>query len=140
MDFKLSISRRRLVSLAAGLAATRVANLAGSQAAYAADAYPSRPVKWVVPYTAGGATDVISRLVCQYLSESLGQPFVVVNEPGAGANVGTEFVIKSPPDGYTLLLISTANLINVSFDKSVPFDFGSQIAPVAASRRSPWSW
>ena len=81
MDLKFSISRRRFVSLAAGLAAMRIADLAGSRAAHAADAYPSRPVKWVVPYTAGGATDVISRLVCQYLSESLGQPFVVVNEP-----------------------------------------------------------
>lgn len=137
MDVELNISRRRLVALTAGLAATRLPDLAISRAAHAADAYPSRPVKWVVPYTAGGATDVISRLVCQYLSESLGQPFVVVNEPGAGANVGTEFVIKAPPDGYTLLLISTANLINVSFDKSVPFDFRSQIAPVAGVAQIP---
>jgi tripartite-type tricarboxylate transporter receptor subunit TctC len=103
----------------------------------AASPYPTRPVKWVVPYTAGGATDVISRLVCERLSQTLKQPFLVVNEPGAGANVGTETVINSAPDGYTLLLISTANAINASFDKTLPFDFAKGIVPVAGLARIP---
>ena len=103
----------------------------------AAVPYPTRPVKWIVPYTAGGATDVISRLVCERLSQTLKQPFLVVNEPGAGANVGTDMVINSAPDGYTLLLISTANAINASFDKTLPFDFAKGIVPVAGLARIP---
>jgi tripartite-type tricarboxylate transporter receptor subunit TctC len=99
--------------------------------------YPTRPVKWIVPYTAGGATDVISRLICQRLSERLGQSFLVVNEPGAGSTVGTELVINSAPDGYTLLLTSTANAINASFDKSLAFDFAKAIVPVAGLARIP---
>jgi tripartite-type tricarboxylate transporter receptor subunit TctC len=99
--------------------------------------YPTRPAKWIVPYSPGGATDVISRLICQRLSQKLGQPFVVVNEPGAGSNIGTQEVINSSPDGYTLLLISTANAINASFDKSLPFDFSQAIVPVAGLARIP---
>ena len=68
--------------------------------------YPARAVKWVVPYAPGGATDVLSRLLCQYLSDKLGQSFVVENKPGAGTNIGTQAVIASPADGYTLLLTS----------------------------------
>ncbi len=100
-------------------------------------AYPARPVKWVVPYAAGGATDVISRLICQRLTERLNQSFVVVNQAGAGSNIGTEAVINSPADGYTLLLISTANAINASFDKTLPFDFAKGIVPVAGVARIP---
>src|ERR1700684_1987767 len=99
--------------------------------------YPSRPVRWVVPYTAGGATDVLSRLICQRLSERLGQPFVVENKPGAGSNIGTLAVINSPADGYTLLLTSTANAINASFDPSLPYDFAKDIVPVAGIARIP---
>ncbi len=99
--------------------------------------YPSRPVRWVVPYTAGGATDVISRLICQRLSERLGQPFIVENKPGAGSNIGTQAVINAPPDGYTLLLTSTANAINASFDPTLPFDFAKGIMPVAGLARIP---
>jgi tripartite-type tricarboxylate transporter receptor subunit TctC len=102
-----------------------------------ADTYPSRPVRWVVPYAAGGATDVLSRLICQRLSERLGQPFIVENKPGAGSNIGTQAVINSPPDGYTLLLTSTANAINASFDPSLPFDFAKGIMPVAGVARIP---
>jgi tripartite-type tricarboxylate transporter receptor subunit TctC len=94
-------------------------------------------VRWVVPYTAGGATDVLSRLICQHLSERLGQPFVVENKPGAGSNIGTQSVINSAPDGYTLLLISTANAINASFDPSLPYDFAKSIVPVAGVARIP---
>ena len=102
-----------------------------------ADSYPSHAVRWIVPYTAGGATDVLSRLICQRLSERLGQPFIVENKPGAGSNIGTQTVINSPPDGYTLLLTSTANAINASFDPSLPYDFATGIAPVAGVARSP---
>jgi tripartite-type tricarboxylate transporter receptor subunit TctC len=102
-----------------------------------ADTYPSHPVRWVVPYAAGGATDVLSRLICQHLSERLGQAFVVENKPGAGSNIGTQSVINSPPDGYTLLLTSTANAINASFDPSLPYDFAKGIVPVAGVARIP---
>jgi tripartite-type tricarboxylate transporter receptor subunit TctC len=102
-----------------------------------AETYPSHPVRWIVPYTAGGATDVLSRLICQRLSERLGQPFIVENKPGAGSNIGTQAVINSPPDGYTLLLTSTANAINASFDPSLPYDFATGITPVAGVARIP---
>jgi tripartite-type tricarboxylate transporter receptor subunit TctC len=102
-----------------------------------AGAYPDHPVRWVVPYTAGGATDVLSRLICQFLSDKLGQTFVVENKPGAGSNIGTQAVINSPPDGYTLLLTSTANAINASFDPSLPYDFAKDIMPVAGVARIP---
>ena len=105
--------------------------------ARADSAYPNHPVRWVVPYAAGGATDVLSRFICQRLSERLGQPFIVENKPGAGSNIGTQAVIASPPDGYTLLLTSTANAINASFDPALPFDFAKGITPVAGVARIP---
>jgi tripartite-type tricarboxylate transporter receptor subunit TctC len=105
--------------------------------ALADSAYPVQPVRWIVPYAAGGATDVLSRLICQHLSDRLGQPFIVENKPGAGSNIGTQAVINSPPDGYTLLLTSTANAINASFDPSLPFDFAKGIMPVAGVARIP---
>jgi tripartite-type tricarboxylate transporter receptor subunit TctC len=105
--------------------------------ARADSAYPAHAVRWVVPYAAGGATDVLSRLICQYLAERLGQPFVVENKPGAGSNIGTLAVINSPADGYTLLLTSTANAINASFDPSLPYDFAKGILPVAGVARIP---
>ena len=94
-------------------------------------------MRWVVPYTAGGATDVLSRLICQFLSDKFGQTFIVENKPGAGSNIGTQAVINSPPDGYTLLLTSTANAINASFDPSLPYDFTKDIMPVAGVARIP---
>jgi len=99
--------------------------------------YPARPVRWVVPYAPGGATDVMSRLVCQRLSQRLGRNFIVENKPGAGSSVGTEAVINAAPDGYTLLLTSTANAINASFDPSLRFDFAKAIVPVAGLARIP---
>ncbi len=105
--------------------------------AAAAASYPSQPVRWIVPYTAGGATDVLSRLICQFLADRLGQPFIVENKPGAGSNIGTQDVINSPPDGYTLLLTSTANAINASFDPGLPYDFAKGITPVAGVARIP---
>ena len=94
-------------------------------------------MRWIVPYTAGGATDVVSRLICRRLSERLGQTFIVENKPGAGSNIGTMAVINSPPDGYTLLLTSTANAINASFDPTLPYDFLAGIAAVAGLARNP---
>lgn len=140
MAIKRRLKRRSFLLGTFGIIATAPLH-AGFVRRAAADTpaipYPIRPVKWVVPYTAGGATDVLSRLICQRLSETLKQPFLVVNEPGAGANVGTELVINSAPDGYTLLLISTANAINASFDKTLPFDFSKGIVPVAGVARIP---
>jgi tripartite-type tricarboxylate transporter receptor subunit TctC len=129
------ISKRAFLHSAAGMALASFD--AGTMISAKADTYPSHPVRWIVPYTAGGATDVISRLICQRLSERLGQPFVVENKPGAGSNIGTQAVIASPPDGYTLLLTSTANAINASFDPSLPFDFAKGIVPVAGIARIP---
>src|ERR1700730_10098022 len=111
---------------------------AGMMASAMADStYPIQPVRWIVPYAAGGATDVLARLICQYLSDRLGQPFIVENKPAAGSNIATQAVINSPPDGYTLLLTSTANAINASFDPTLPYDFEAGIAPVAGLARIP---
>jgi tripartite-type tricarboxylate transporter receptor subunit TctC len=129
------ISRRALFQSAAyaGMAVFGAGLIGSAQAG----AYPDHTVRWVVPYTAGGATDVLSRLICQFLSDKLGQTFIVENKPGAGSNIGTQAVINSPPDGYTLLLTSTANAINASFDPSLPYDFAKDIMPVAGVARIP---
>src|SRR6266852_394069 len=130
------ISRRALFRSAvrAGMALLGTGLMASAQAD---SAYPNHPVRWIVPYAAGGATDVLSRLICQHLSDRLGQPFIVENKPGAGSNIGTQAVINSPADGYTLLLTSTANAINASFDPSLPYDFAKGIMPVAGVARIP---
>ncbi|WP_027530561.1 tripartite tricarboxylate transporter substrate binding protein [Bradyrhizobium sp. WSM3983] len=128
------IPKRHFLQTAACAAATLIAPRAF---AIGNPSYPSRSVKWVVPYAPGGATDVLSRLICQRLSERLGQTFVVENKPGAGSNIGTQAVISSAPDGYTLLLTSTANAINASFDPALPYDFAKGIAPVAGVARIP---
>jgi tripartite-type tricarboxylate transporter receptor subunit TctC len=130
------ISKRAFLQSAAGAGLT-LFDTGRLTAAQAEPAYPTRSVKWVVPYAAGGATDVLSRLICQRLTEKLGQPFVVENKPGAGSNIGTQAVIAAPADGYTLLLTSTANAINASFDPTLPFDFAKGIAPVAGAARIP---
>jgi tripartite-type tricarboxylate transporter receptor subunit TctC len=129
------ISRRALFYSAACAGITFLSP--GRNASAQTDSYPNHPVRWVVPYVAGGATDVLSRLICQRLSERLGQPFIVENKPGAGSNIGTQAVINSPADGYTLLLTSTANAINASFDPSLPYDFAKGIMPVAGVARIP---
>ncbi|MFO1303974.1 MAG: tripartite tricarboxylate transporter substrate binding protein [Burkholderiales bacterium] len=104
--------------------------------AHAVD-YPTRPVKWIVPYPPAGTTDVLARIVAQWLTEKMGQPFVVENKPGAGNNVGTEFVINAPPDGYTMLLVNPANGINATLYKDLKFNFIRDIAPVAGLVRTP---
>jgi len=94
-------------------------------------------VRWIVPYPPGGAADPIARLIGPFLSERLGKPVVIENKPGAGANIGTEFVVKSPPDGHTLLFITTANMINATFYRDLSFDFMRDITPVAGLVRLP---
>jgi tripartite-type tricarboxylate transporter receptor subunit TctC len=130
------ISKRAFLRSAAS-ASLALAGIRTTSPARADLSYPTHAVRWVVPYTAGGATDVLSRLVCQHLADRLGQPFLVENKPGAGSNIGTQAVIASPPDGYTLLLTSTANAINASFDPTLPFDFAKSIMPVAGVARIP---
>jgi tripartite-type tricarboxylate transporter receptor subunit TctC len=104
--------------------------------AFALD-YPTRPVRFIVGYPAGGSTDIVARLVGQRLSERLGQQFVIENKPGAGNNIGTETVIKADPDGYTVLLINPANFINASLYVNLNFNFIRDIAPVASFNRVP---
>ncbi|MEO8921729.1 MAG: tripartite tricarboxylate transporter substrate binding protein, partial [Caldimonas sp.] len=99
--------------------------------------YPTRPVKWVVPYTPAGTTDVLARIVAQWLSDKMGQQFIVENRPGAGNNLGTEYVINAAPDGYTMLLVNPANGINASLYKNLKFNFIRDIAPVAGLVRTP---
>jgi len=109
----------------------------GARGASAAEPYPSKPVKWIVPYPAGAFTDAAARLIGERLSARLGQQFVIENKTGAGAIIGTEAVVNAPPDGYTLLFISTANVINTSLYKKLPFDFRRDILPVAGLVRMP---
>ena len=104
--------------------------------AAAAD-YPTRSVKWVVPYPPGGTTDVLARIVAGWLSEKMGQSFVIENKPGGGNNIGVDFVVKSAPDGYTMLLVNPANGINATLYKNLTYDFIRDIAPVAGLVRAP---
>ncbi len=96
-----------------------------------ADTYPSRPIRWIVPFPAGGTTDVEARLLGQWLSQRLGQQVIIENKPGGGTNVGVQAAIAAPADGYTLLLTLATNTINPSLYKKLPFDFQRDIAPVA---------
>jgi tripartite-type tricarboxylate transporter receptor subunit TctC len=99
--------------------------------------YPVRPVHLIVGYPAGGTTDILARLVGQYLSERLGQQFIIDNRSGAGNNIGTEAVVNAAPDGYTLLLVNPANAINATLYEKLPFNFIRDIAPVAGIMRVP---
>lgn len=125
------ISRR----CAMGLVAIAVPLMLSSGPATAQD-YPTRPVKWVVGYPAGGATDILARLIGQRLSERLGQQFIIENKPGAGNNIATESVVNAEPDGYTLLLVNPANYINATLYSKLNFNFIRDIAPVAAFNRT----
>jgi tripartite-type tricarboxylate transporter receptor subunit TctC len=125
-----------LKSIRLGVLGVALAALAGVGPARALD-YPVRPVHWVVGYPAGGTTDIIARLVGQYLSERLGQQFIVDNRAGAGNNIGTEVVVNAAPDGYTLLLVNPANGINATLYDKLPFNFIRDIAPVAGVIRVP---
>jgi len=128
----MKFPRRKFLQLAAGAAALPgLSRIAGAQA------YPSRPVRLVVGYAAGGGTDIAARLIGQLLSERLGQQFVIENRPGAATNIATEAVVRSPPDGYTLLLAATANAVNATLYEKLNFNFMADIVPVAGIMRSP---
>jgi tripartite-type tricarboxylate transporter receptor subunit TctC len=122
----MKLPRRRFLYLAAGATALPAA----SRTAWT-QAYPARPVRIVVPFAAGGATDIIARLISQWLSERLGQQFVIENRPGAGSNVGTEVVVNAPPDGYTLLLVGASSAINATLYDKLNFNFLRDITPVS---------
>jgi tripartite-type tricarboxylate transporter receptor subunit TctC len=130
-------SRRAAIShIAIGLSAIGLSVLASIGSASALD-YPTRPVRFVVGYPPGGATDILARLISQRLSERLGQQFVIENKAGAGNNIGTESVVKAEPDGYTVLLINPANYINTSLYTNLKFNFVRDIAPIASFNRVP---
>src|SRR6266540_5925016 len=122
----MKLLRRQFLHLAAGAAALPAA----SRFAWA-QTYPSRPVRIIVPFAPGGATDIIARLMGQWLSERLGQQFIIDNRPGAGSNIGTEVVVNAPPDGYTLLMVGVFNAINATLYDKLNFYFIRDIAPVA---------
>jgi tripartite-type tricarboxylate transporter receptor subunit TctC len=128
----MTIARRRFLQLAAGAAASPMA----SRPSWA-QAYPSRPVRIIVGYAAGGAQDIVARLIGQSLSERLGQPFVIENRPGAGGNIATESVVRAAPDGYTLLLLNTPDAINATLYDNLNFNVVRDIAPVADIAHMP---
>jgi len=121
----------RLAALAIALTLVTFASEAPAQI------YPTRPVRVIVPYPAGGTTDIMARLVSNYLSEKLSQPFVVENKPGGGTNIGTQEAINATPDGYTLMISSPANAINATLYKKMPFDFLASTVAVGAICRVP---
>jgi tripartite-type tricarboxylate transporter receptor subunit TctC len=126
------LSRRTLLHLAAGAAALpAVSRIARAQT------YPSRPVRIIVGAPPGGAIDILARLIGQWLSEHLGQPVIVESKPGAGTNVGTEFVVRALPDGYTLLLVAPPSAINATLYENLSFNFIRDIAPIAGIMRVP---
>jgi tripartite-type tricarboxylate transporter receptor subunit TctC len=99
--------------------------------------YPTRPVRWIVPYPAGGATDIVARIIGQALTERLGQTFIIENKPGAGNNIGTEAVVHAAPDGYTVLLVNPANAINATLYSKLSFNFIRDTLPVGGFMRVP---
>jgi len=129
----MKLPRRQFVHLAASAAAL----LAASRIARA-QAYPARPVRIVVPFAPGGANDITARLIGQWLSERLGQQFVIDNRPGGGTNIGTEAVVRAPADGYTLLMVRSNNASNATFYDKLNFNFIRDIAPVAGVFRGPY--
>jgi tripartite-type tricarboxylate transporter receptor subunit TctC len=128
----MNLPRRQLLLLAAGAAALPAASrIAGAQS------YPARPVRIIVGFPPGGPNDIVARIIGQWLSERLGQPFVIESRPGGGSNVGTEAVVRAPADGHTLLLASASNAINATLYERLNFNFIRDIAPVAAIIRVP---
>jgi tripartite-type tricarboxylate transporter receptor subunit TctC len=129
----MKLTRRRLLYLATAAAALPPATRTAS-----AQNYPTRPVRIVVPFPGGNASDIVARLAGQALSQRLGQQFIIDNRPGAGGNIGTELVVKAPSDGYTLLLISPSATSNATLYDNLNFNFISDIAPVAGIARAPY--
>jgi tripartite-type tricarboxylate transporter receptor subunit TctC len=103
-----------------------------------AQTYPTRPVRWLVPFAPGGSTDIVARLVGSFLSERLGQQFVIENKPGANTQLATQVAVTAPADGYTLLFISTSAATNATFYDNLPYNFQRDIAPVAGLLRAPF--
>jgi tripartite-type tricarboxylate transporter receptor subunit TctC len=128
----MKVARRRFLQLAAGAAAVPLAQHVAS-----AQSYPTRPVRIVVGFPAGGTTDVAARLMGQWLADRLGQPFVIENKPGAATNIAVETVVRSAADGYTLLAATSTNTINTTFYENLSFNFLRDIAMVAGVTRSP---
>jgi tripartite-type tricarboxylate transporter receptor subunit TctC len=124
--------RRQFLLLAAGAAALPAVSCVAR-----AQSYPSRPVRIIVGFAAGGGYDIVARLMGQWLSERLGQPFVIENRPGAGTNIATQAVVNAPADGDTLLLIGSTNAINATLYRKLNFNFIRDIAPVASITRQP---
>jgi len=128
----MKLPRRKFLHLAAGAAALpTAARIARAQA------YPVRPVRIIVGFVAGNSPDILARVLGQWLSERLGQPFIIENRAGAGTNIATEAVVKSPPDGYTLLMVTPPNAINATLYDKLNFNFIRDIAPVASISREP---
>ena len=128
----MKLPRRKFLQLAAVAAALpAVSRVARAQA------YPTRPVRWIVPAPPGGPLDLVARLLGQWFSERLGQPFIIENRPGGGTNIGTETVARAPADGYTLLSVVTAAAINATLYDNLSFNFIQDIAPVASAIRVP---
>jgi tripartite-type tricarboxylate transporter receptor subunit TctC len=128
----MKLPRRNFLHLIAGAAA-----LPAISRAARAQAYPTRPVRIIVPTAPGGSSDQYARLIAQWLSERMGQPFVIENRPGAGSNIGTEAVVRSPADGYTLLSIGAGSAINATLYDKLNFNFIRNIAPIAGLSREP---
>jgi tripartite-type tricarboxylate transporter receptor subunit TctC len=128
----MKLPRRKFLHLAASAAALPAVSRVGR-----AQAYPTRPVRIIVGFAAGGPSDIVARLIGQWLSERLGQPIVVENRTGAAGNIGTELVVRAPPDGYTLLMALALNTINASVYDSLPFNFIRDTAPVASIASIP---
>jgi tripartite-type tricarboxylate transporter receptor subunit TctC len=128
----MKLQRRQFLQLAAGAAALPVTSGVAS-----AQTYPARPVRVVIGYTPGGSADLTARLMGQWLSEKLGQSFVIENRPGGGTNIATEAVVRAAPDGYTLLLVAPANAINATLYDKLNFDFLRDTEPVAGIIRFP---
>jgi len=125
--------RREILRLVASAAA-----LAALPRSARAENYPARPVRLILGYPAGGSTDLVARILGAWLSDRLGQSFVIENRPGAGTNIAVQATVASPPDGYTLLFVTTTNAINASFHDALPFDFLRDLAPVAALAELPF--
>jgi tripartite-type tricarboxylate transporter receptor subunit TctC len=129
----MKLPRRKLLHLAAGAAALpAVSRITWAQT------YPSRPVRLIVPLAPAGASDMVARLIGQWLSERLGQQFVIDNRPGGGGNIGTEAAVRAPADGYTLLLVGGFNAVNATFYDKLNYNFIRDIAPVASIIRTPF--
>src|SRR5580692_6786239 len=129
----MKLPRRRFLHLAASAAA-----LPALPQLARADTYPSRPVQMIVGFPAGSAPDIIARLAAQWLSEKLGQNFIIENRPGAGSNIGTEIVVKAQPDGYTIICDVLTNVLNTALYQHLSFDFMRDIAPVSPIANAPY--